>query len=44
MVGRDFGQLIATNFLTCLLILPAALGVSLGSFLLTSPSRCWPAS
>ena len=37
MVGRDFGQLIATNFLTCLLILPAALGVSLGVILLNFP-------
>ena len=30
MLGRDFGQLIATNFLVCILILPAALGVSSG--------------
>ena len=37
MVGRDFGQLISTNFLTCLLILPAALGVSLGVILLNFP-------
>ena len=37
MVGRDFGQLIATNFITCVLILPAALGVSLGVVLLNFP-------
>ena len=37
MLGRDFGQLIATNFLVCILILPAALGVSLGVILLNFP-------
>ena len=37
MLGRDFGQLIATNFLACILILPAALGVSLGVILLNFP-------
>ncbi len=37
MVGRDFGQLIGTNFLACLLLLPAALGVSLGVVLLNFP-------
>lgn len=37
MLGRDFGQLIATNFLVCALILPAALGVSLGIILLNFP-------
>ena len=37
MVGRDFGQLIGTNFLACLLLLPAALAVSLGVILLNFP-------
>ena len=37
ILGRDFGQLIATNFLVCILILPAALGVSLGVILLNFP-------
>lgn len=37
MLGRDFGQLIATNFLVCALILPAALGIALGILLLNFP-------
>lgn len=37
MLGRDFGQLFATNFLVCALILPAALGISLGIVLLNFP-------
>ena len=37
MLGRDFGQMIATNFVVCVLILPAALGVSLGVILLNFP-------
>lgn len=37
MVGRDFGQLLATNVLVCVLVLPAALGVSLGVILLQFP-------
>ena len=37
MVGRDFGQLIGANCLACLLLLPAALGVSLGVVLLNFP-------
>ena len=37
ILGRDFGQLIATNFLVCALVLPAALGVSLGIILLNFP-------
>ena len=37
ILGRDFGQLIATNFVTCICILPAAMGVSLGVILLNFP-------
>ena len=37
MVGRDFGQLVGTNFLACVLLLPASLGVSLGVILLNFP-------
>lgn len=37
MVGRDLGQLLGTNLLACVLLLPAALGVSLGVVLLSLP-------
>lgn len=37
MVGRDLGQLLGTNLMVCGLILPAALGVSLGVTLLSLP-------
>ena len=37
MVGRDLGQLLGTNLLVCVLLLPAALGVSLGVVLMHLP-------
>lgn len=37
MVGRDLGQLLGTNLMACGLLLPAALGVSLGVTLLSLP-------
>ncbi len=37
MVGRDLGQLLGTNLMICVLILPAALCVSLGVTLLNFP-------